>query len=56
MLTTIVVGTVCLGVGFAAGRVKNSAKLAEVKAEVTRLESYTAETAKAGLAKLKAKL
>jgi ribose/xylose/arabinose/galactoside ABC-type transport system permease subunit len=55
MLTfaALVVG---LGVGFALGRVKNAAKLASVKAELTKLSSYTAATAKAGIAKLKATL
>jgi hypothetical protein len=39
MIVEIVVGLVCVGVGFGLGRVKNAAKLAAVKAEIVVLEA-----------------
>lgn len=43
-------------IGFAMGRVKNSAKLAAVKAEITKVEAAASADVKALVAKIKAKL
>ncbi len=38
MVTLVIVASVSLAVGFGAGRVKNAAKLAAVKSEITAIE------------------
>jgi hypothetical protein len=40
MVELLVVGVVALVGGFAAGRVKNASKLAELKAELAKLEAF----------------
>lgn len=52
----VVVALVCLGLGFAAGRVKNAAKLAAVKAELVKAENSAVAEVKALVAAVKAKL
>jgi hypothetical protein len=57
MLTFGVVACLlCLGLGFAAGRVKNAAKLAGVKADLQDVENRSEAGIKALLLKVKAKL
>ena len=56
MLAYIAVGLVCLGLGFAGGRVKNAAKLAAVKAELVKVEGSVVAEVKALVAAVKAKL
>jgi hypothetical protein len=56
MLTTIVVGAVCLLAGFGVGRIKNASKLAAIKAELDSVgQSLSAETYKV-IAAIRAKL
>jgi hypothetical protein len=52
-VVTFIVG---LGIGFAAGRVKDSAKLAAVKAEIAKVEVFASAEVKSLAAKIKAKL
>jgi hypothetical protein len=56
MLTTIVVGLICLGAGFGVGRIKNSSKLAAIKAELVMVQNDIAIDGKALYAKIKAHL
>ena len=56
MLVEIAVGVGLLGVGFGAGRVKNSAKLAAVKSELVKVEGSAVAEVKKLVADIKAKL
>lgn len=56
MLTLGVMAVVCLGLGFGAGRVKNAAKLAAVKAELVKLEAAAEADVKKVIAAVRAKL
>jgi hypothetical protein len=50
------VGFVCLAVGFAAGRIKNSAKLAAIKNELEQVASFSTSEARALVAKIRVHL
>ncbi len=56
MLALIIVGLIGIGLGFAAGRVKNAKKLAAVNAEIKAIEGKITFDAHAVLAKIRAKL
>jgi hypothetical protein len=56
MIVTILVGVVCLATGFGIGRVKNSEKLAAIKAEVGRADAYISAEARTLASAIRAKL
>jgi len=56
MVYEIVAVVVALGVGFGIGRVKNSAKLAAVRAELDKAEASVVAEVKSLVAAVKAKL
>lgn len=56
MLISIIVGVVCLALGFGVGRVKNAKKLAAVNSELKAVEGKMTFDANAVLAKIKSKL
>lgn len=56
MVYEVLAVVVALGLGFAAGRVKNAAKLAAVKAELVKVEGSVVAEVKALVAAVKSKL
>jgi hypothetical protein len=56
MLTTIVVGAVCLLAGFGVGRIKNASKLAAISADLKTVENDVIVDGKSLYAKIKAHL
>jgi hypothetical protein len=55
-MTTVIAVVVSLLIGFAAGRVKNAAKLAAVRVELNKLELGVSSEVKYVLAAIRAKL